>query len=99
MYHKEERNVSTAIQYKKCAQIFIFSVNKSLAFVPHRLSLIPLMNFVLLFEISMMEKLTKCSTMSRIITLVILCTPTPFFISYRVMKHVQSNRRRASTNK
>ena len=29
MYHLEERRVSTAIQYKKCAQIFVSSVNKN----------------------------------------------------------------------
>ena len=29
MYHLEERSVSTAIRCKKCAQIFVLSVNKS----------------------------------------------------------------------
>ena len=29
MYHLEERSVSTAIRYKKCAQIFVSSVNKN----------------------------------------------------------------------
>ena len=29
MYHFEERSVSTATRYKKCVEIFIFSVNKS----------------------------------------------------------------------
>ena len=39
----------------------------ALAFVNHRMWLIPLMNFALLFEISMMEMLTKCSTISKIL--------------------------------
>ena len=42
----------------------------ALAFVPPRTWLIPLMYFVLLFEISMMEMLMKCLTISRILTLV-----------------------------
>ena len=29
MYHIEERSVSNAIQYKKCAQLFVVNVNKS----------------------------------------------------------------------
>ena len=29
MYHLEEGSVSTAIQYEKCAQIFVSSVNKN----------------------------------------------------------------------
>ena len=29
MYHLEELSVSIAIQYKKCAQIFVSSVNKN----------------------------------------------------------------------
>ena len=29
LYHLEECSVSTAIRYKKCAQIFISSVNKN----------------------------------------------------------------------
>ena len=29
MYHLEERSVSTAIRYEKCAQIFVSSVNKN----------------------------------------------------------------------
>ena len=29
MYHLEKRNVSTAIWYEKCAQIFVSSVNKN----------------------------------------------------------------------
>ena len=29
MYHLEERSVSTAIHYKRCAQIFVLSVNKN----------------------------------------------------------------------
>ena len=29
IYHLEERSVSTAIRYKKCAQIFVVDVNKS----------------------------------------------------------------------
>ena len=28
MYHLEEQSISTAIQYKKCAQILVSSVNK-----------------------------------------------------------------------
>ena len=31
MYHLEERSVSTAVQYEKCAQIFVSSVNKTLS--------------------------------------------------------------------
>ena len=41
------------------------------AFVPHRMCLTPSMNFVLLFEISLMEMLIKCLTISRILTLVV----------------------------
>ena len=29
MYHLEERNVSTAIRYKKCTQIFVSRVNQN----------------------------------------------------------------------
>ena len=29
MYHLEEGSISTAIRYKKCAQIFAVDVNKS----------------------------------------------------------------------
>ena len=31
MYHLEERSVSTAIRYEKCAQIFFLSANKNLS--------------------------------------------------------------------
>ena len=31
MYHLEERSASTAIPYKKCAQIFVSSVKKTLS--------------------------------------------------------------------
>ena len=44
--------------------------------------LIPLMNFVLLFEISMMEMLTKCSTISRILTLIVSLGMPPDAILY-----------------
>ena len=42
----------------------------ALAFVLHRIWLIPLINFVLLFEISMMEMLMNWSTISTMLTLV-----------------------------
>ena len=31
MYHLEERSVSIAVRYEKCAQIFVSSVNKTLS--------------------------------------------------------------------
>ena len=48
----------------------------------HRMRLTPWMNFVLILEIIMMEMLIKCSTISRIITLVVFVGMPPDSLLY-----------------
>ena len=84
--HRTCRSISDVLDYKN-----VTWTNPNLLYThvwlmlkpwcPHRMWLIPLMNFALSFKISM-KKLTKCSTISRILALVVFVGMPPGTLFY-----------------